>query len=195
MDDSNALLADQFGAGRDRAFAKLMRRHHDLVFGLCLRMLGHRQDAEDVTQETFSRLARYLDRWDRQRPLEPWLVTIAGNRCRTLLSRKRHHTSLTATEEPVTTVAIDRHDADLLAEEVQLAVNQLTRDQRQAFQMFHEQSMEYTEIAQRMDRPVGTIKTWVHRARLQLIESLRQRDVVDVRSRSSSPSTRFGGPR
>ncbi|TWU57484.1 RNA polymerase sigma factor [Rubripirellula reticaptiva] len=186
MDESNALLADQFGDSDENAFAKLMRRHHALVFQICLRMLGHRQDAEDATQETFSRLARYLDRWDRRRPLEPWLVTIAGNRCRTLMARKPYHTSLASSEEPATIVSTLQREADSLAEEVQLAIGQLADDPQRAFRMFHEHSMDYAQIADRMNRPIGTIKTWVHRSRLQLIESLREREVIDVRSRQTT---------
>ncbi|MGB7325957.1 MAG: sigma-70 family RNA polymerase sigma factor [Rubripirellula sp.] len=186
MDESNALLADRFGDSDEKAFAKLMRRHHELVFQICLRMLGHRQDAEDATQETFSRLARYLDRWDRRRPLEPWLVTIAGNRCRTLLARKRPHTSLAASEEPATIVSTLQRDADSLAEEVQLAICQLADDPQRAFRMFHEQAMDYAQIAERMNRPIGTIKTWVHRSRLQLIQSLKEREVIDVRDRPNA---------
>ena len=89
MSESNALLAEKFHQNDESAFARLVHRHHQLVFKVCLRILGHRQDAEDATQETFSRVARYLHRWDSSRPLEPWLVTIAGNRSRSLLAKKR----------------------------------------------------------------------------------------------------------
>ncbi len=182
MSESNALLADQFGRHDDRAFAKLMQRHYSLVFELCLRMLGHRQDAEDATQETFTRLASHLAQWDRRRPLEPWLATIAGNRCRTLLAKRRPHQSLATTLEPATTATIQQRDAQWLAEEVHRALDQLPIKQQTAFRMFHEQSMEYAEIAIALNRPLGTIKTWVHRTRMHLIDELGQREVVEVRS-------------
>ena len=59
MNESNALLAQKFRKNDQSAFARLVGRHHSLVFQVCLRILGHRQDAEDATQETFSRVARY----------------------------------------------------------------------------------------------------------------------------------------
>ena len=61
----------------------LVNRFRGQVFGLCYRMLGQRQDAEDAAQETFVRVLKNLHRWDPARPFEPWLLTIAGNRCRT----------------------------------------------------------------------------------------------------------------
>lgn len=178
MNESNALLARRFQQNDELAFSKLVGRHHSLVFRVCLRILGHRQDAEDATQETFSRLARYLHRWDSRRPLEPWLVAIAGNRCRTLLASKRAFQSLNASVEPVTVAAQQDHAAESLREELDLALRQLPDCQREAFRLFHEQSLSYAEIADRMNCPLGTVKTWVHRARAGILDHLRERDVV-----------------
>ncbi|WP_218933785.1 RNA polymerase sigma factor [Rubripirellula lacrimiformis] len=180
MDESNAALVEQFFACDEQAFDKLVGRHHSLVFRVCLRMLGHRQDAEDATQETFSRMARYLSRWDQRRPLEPWLVTIAGNRCRSLIAGKQRRHVFPLADDPATTSAAEQQNADQLAEEVGLALAQLPAEQRMAFELFHQQSMGYADIAAKMGRPVGTIKTWVHRTRNHLIESLCQREVLSA---------------
>ncbi len=185
MNDSNALLAQQFRQNDDRAFAELVGRHHSLVFQVCLKILGHRQDAEDATQETFSRVARYLDRWDSRRPLEPWLVAIAGNRCRTFLARKRVHQPLCAVIEPTTNEVGAERDADVLREELTLALAEIPECQRKAFELFHEQTLSYAEIAERLRCPVGTAKTWVHRARGKVIQRLQQREVVA--GRQSAP--------
>jgi RNA polymerase sigma-70 factor (ECF subfamily) len=182
MNESNALLVRQFRQNDESAFAKLVGRHHSLVFHVCLRILGHRQDAEDVTQETFSRVARYLHRWDSRRPLEPWLVAIAGNRCRTFLASRRVHQTLSPAVEPISNAVGAQHDADVLREELCLALAQIPACQRRAFELFHEQSLSYAEIAERLDCPIGTAKTWVHRARGKVIEQLRQRDVLGPHS-------------
>jgi RNA polymerase sigma-70 factor (ECF subfamily) len=181
MDESNALLAKQIGQHDPTAFATLFARYYSLVFNVCLRMLRHRQDAEDVTQETFSRVAKYLHRWDSRKPIEPWLIAIAGNRCRTHLSRKKSFQPLSSTAEPATDRSNQVRDAETLREEVNLALMTLPENQQRAFQLFHEQSLNYAEIADRLDCPVGTVKTWVHRARMKLIEQLRQRDVLPER--------------
>ena len=178
MNESNAALAEKFLQNDPAAFAKLFGRYHSLVFNCCLRILRHRQDAEDATQETFSRLARYIDRWDSKKPIEPWLIAIAGNRCRTQLSRRRPVQSLSSTVEPSTHQTTENQAAETLREEVTLAILQLPKNQRIAFQLFHEQSLSYEQIASRLDCPLGTVKTWVHRARANLLEQLCQREVV-----------------
>ena len=178
MNESNALLAQRFRQNDQTAFSKLVGRHQSLVFRVCLRILRHRQDAEDATQETFSRVAKYLDRWDSRRPLEPWLVAIAGNRSRTLLANKRSFQSLTASTEPASSEGLDQRNADHLREELQLALMRVPESHRQAFRLFHEESLSYAEIAEVLNCPLGTVKTWVHRARARIIDDLRDRDVV-----------------
>ena len=64
-------------------------------------MLGQREDAEDATQETFVRVAKNLHRWDPERKFEPWLLTIAGNRCRTRLSKRKRRPAHFPLEVPI----------------------------------------------------------------------------------------------
>lgn len=167
------------------SFESVVRDYQSMIFGLCLSLLGHRQDAEDMTQETFSRFYRYRKNWDPTRPLGPYLRTIAGNRCRTLLSRRgRKPQSLEATEEPRTVA--DDHDrrAECLREELKLALAELPEKQRRAFELFHVHAMPYAEIATTLGCPLGSVKTWVHRARTSLIEHLRSREVIAASKRS-----------
>lgn len=153
------------------------------VFGLCYRMLNHRQDAEDVTQESFVRALRSLARFDLTREFKPWLLAIAGNRCRTLLStRKQRPTSAVPVENvedmAPSAAAGTRH----LAEEVTLVLSRMREEYRQAFSLFHEEQLSYVEIGEALGCPVGTVKTWVHRARKELAAALIERGVVeDVR--------------
>lgn len=164
--------------GEQAAMRELVECHKALVFGLCLRMLGHRQDAEDITQEVFVRVFRSLSSWDPEREFKPWLLTIAGNRCRTLLaSRRKRHQSMDFAEEIPDRTPDDRA-ARSLAEELSLALSDLREEYRQSFLLFHEQELSYADIAAAMDVPVGTIKTWVHRARREIIERLQRRGVV-----------------
>ena len=72
----------------------------------------------------------------------------------------------------------DRRPADQLAEEVHLALADLRPEYSQAFLLFHNQELSYAEIAEAMDVPLGTIKTWVHRARRALIDHLRRRGAI-----------------
>ncbi|HEX5104888.1 MAG TPA: sigma factor-like helix-turn-helix DNA-binding protein, partial [Pirellulaceae bacterium] len=72
----------------------------------------------------------------------------------------------------------DHRPAQHLAEEVQLALATLRDEYRQAFVLFHEQELCYADIAAAMEVPLGTIKTWVHRARRELIDCLRKRGAI-----------------
>lgn len=143
----------------------LLARYQHRVFGLCFRMLGNRMDAEDATQETFIRVFRSLHHWDSSRDFVPWLFAIAGNRCRTLLSKRSRQPRSQLIEEMLDGETGQEPDGDL-AEEIQLALAELPENQRIAFVLFHEQQLSYIEIAETLSSPVGTIKTWIHRARL-----------------------------
>ncbi|MCA9136545.1 MAG: RNA polymerase sigma factor [Planctomycetales bacterium] len=180
--ESNAALARRIVDQDSGAFATLVDRYHDFVFRICFGILRHRQDAEDATQDTFSRVAKYLDRWDARRPFEPWLATVAGNRSRSQLSRRRSYAPLTAAAEPQTFSTPEAQAAAAMQEEVSLAMDNLPQRQRIAFELFHEQSMSYIQISKELDCPIGTVKTLVHRARTSLIEQLRQRDVLACRA-------------
>ena len=160
---------------------ELVDTYKNRVFGLCYRMLGQVQDAEDAAQETFVRVLKNLARWDASRDFEPWLLAIAGNRCRTAISKRMKRPAAQPLVESMEDVQPDPHEFHNLAEEVQLALDQLRPEYKQAFVLFHEQEMSYLEIAEVMDCPIGTVKTWVHRARRELIACLQRRQVVEER--------------
>lgn len=158
---------------------EIVERYQGQVFGLCYRMLGQRQDAEDAAQETFVRVLRNLHQWDPERDFEPWLLAIAGNRCRTALStRMRRPRNESLPEDNLPDRQGDIQAAEQLAEEVQLALQTLRDEYREAFVLFHEHERSYIEIGEILGCPVGTVKTWVHRARKELIGWLRRRQVI-----------------
>ncbi len=163
--------------GERLAVEALVERFQAEVFGLCTRLLHHRHDAEDVTQEVFIRVFRSLRRWDPSRPLRPWLMGIAVNRCRTWLARRARR------PEPVdylqdTVAGPEPDESAELLREVRDAVADLRAEYRTVFVLFHEQARPYEEIALTVGRPVGTVKTWLHRARLEILNRLRQRGMV-----------------
>src|SRR5688500_13219330 len=178
--------------GDQAAMMALVERFRGQVFGLCYRMLGQRQDAEDVAQETFVRVLKNLHRWDPARDFEPWLLAIAGNRCRTALSSRKRRPAggdlfLDQVPDDEPHHAAARH----LDEEVPLALAGVRDDYRQAFVLFHEHEMSYAEIAETMEVPLGTVKTWVHRARRELIDELRRRGAVPELRHTALPHTQL----
>jgi len=155
---------------------QFVERFEGMIFGLCLRMLGRRHDAEDVAQEVFLRAFRNLYRWDRQRPLRPWLLTIAANRCRTHLEERGRRPTPTDFQVDWLTDRPPRDDHDN-AEEIQQALATLRMKYQQCFVLFYQQELSVQEVAEVLDCPEGTIKTWLHRARKELAEYLRKRGI------------------
>ena len=175
MDDRE--LAERCLSGDQTAIREFVERFQGLVLGICLKQLRHREDAEDVAQQTFVRAVRHLRHWDPQRPLKPWVLTIAVNRCRTHVSQRNQ---LTRSFDP----AIDTPARDLrlgtldLAEELELALSKIRDDYRTCFILFYRQELSISCVAEIMQCPEGTVKTWLHRARRELAELLIERGAV-----------------
>ncbi len=162
--------------GDEAAMRQFVGRFQQVVFALCLKMLGHRQDAEDVTQETFLRVFRNLDRWDNQRPILPWLMAIAANRCRTARARR---VSRPAASPLLPDPPDRRPESDPeLGEELDQALGELREEYQTCFRLFYQQESSCAEIGEVMGVPEGTVKTWLHRARAELAEKLKRRGVL-----------------
>ncbi len=172
------VLVDRCLNGQESAFAELFRRYQGMVYGLCMRMLGQREEAEDATQETFVRVCRNLHQWDPQRAFEPWLMTIAGNRCRTRLASRKRRPNSVSLDHPIADQSYLESEAKYLAEEVATVVGTLKSELREAFLLCYRDGLAYQEIADRLDVPLGTVKTWVHRARKELVDRLRKRGTL-----------------
>jgi RNA polymerase sigma-70 factor (ECF subfamily) len=177
VSDDDAALVRRCLRGDPDAVRALVDRFQPEVFGLCVRLLHHRHDAEDVSQEVFLRVFRSLRRWDSGRPLRPWVMGIAVNRCRTWLAQRARRPEVvdylqdTAPGKPA-------DDSGELVVEIQAALAELRLEYRTVFVLFHEQGQPYEDIAAALERPVGTIKTWLQRARLEVLDRLRRRGMI-----------------
>ena len=170
-------LARRCLRGDPAAMRELVDRFQPDVFALCVRLLRHRQDAEDVAQETFLRVFRSLGRWDSTRPLRPWVLAIAVNRCRTCIGKRGR------LPDPIPYVddlqaRSDPEPPGELTRGVQAAVAELRVDYREVFVLFHEHGQSYEDIAGAVGRPVGTVKTWLHRARAAVLDHLHRSGLV-----------------
>ncbi|MCP4463926.1 MAG: sigma-70 family RNA polymerase sigma factor [Planctomycetaceae bacterium] len=179
MADDLKRLVTRCLAGQTSAQIDFVNRFQGPVFGFCMRMLRQWEDAEDCTQETMIRVMRNLHRWDPTRKFEPWLYTIAGNRCRTRISKRGKRPSSVTLEVPVEDRSQLYRDADLLNEEIEFVLEELRLQYRNAFTLFHRHELSYEEIGEMMGVPLGTVKTWVHRARRELVSGLAKRGVVE----------------
>ena len=163
--------------GDTDALRSLVEHYQGAVFGMCFRITRHRQDAEDITQEVMLRAIRSLRSWDRRRPLRPWILAIAANRCRTYLSRLPRRPVPAEKLSECTDERRTGPDGELAAE-LELALAHLRPEYRLVVVMYHEQQMEYAEISQAIARPIGTVKTWLHLARAEMAQYLARRPAM-----------------
>lgn len=186
---ADAALVRRCLTGDPAACRELVERFQGDVFAVCRRLLAHAHDAEDVAQEVFLRVFRSLRRWDATRPLRPWVLGITVNRCRTWVSRRGKGPELadylheTPDHRPT-------DDSAELRSEIRAAVDALRDEYREVFVLFHEQGQSYEEIAEVVGRPVGTVKTWLHRARFEVLERLRTRGLVPDEPAADTPPAR-----
>jgi RNA polymerase sigma factor (sigma-70 family) len=181
-------LPDRLARDLDGAFEDLVLVHQRLVFGLALRVVGDRADAEEVAQDTFERAYHALAGYPAERVaamrLRPWLARIALNLARNRLRRRPPPArsledgdgqalavAAPAAAEPAA-VAERGQERELLAG----LLAGLPRAYREAVVLRHVEGLAYAEVAEVLGRPVGTVKTHVHRGVRQLRVELERRE-------------------
>jgi RNA polymerase sigma-70 factor (ECF subfamily) len=174
-DDNEVELVNGCLAGDVACQREFVERFQGLIFGICQRMLAHRHDAEDVTQEVFLRAFRNLHRWDPERPLRPWLLTIVANCCRTYIEQRGRRPIPTDVQADWLPNRPQSRSSDA-AEEIQRAMANLRPEYQQCFALFYLQELSIEEVAEVLDCPKGTIKTWLHRARREMAMYFQQRE-------------------
>jgi RNA polymerase sigma-70 factor (ECF subfamily) len=168
-----ALLAAHL-RGDPRAFGELVSRHERRIYGLCLRILGNREDAEDAAQEAFLAALRKAASFRRAAAFSTWLYRIAVNAA-TDQARRRGRARLTALgldDAGLPTPGDDLGEAVASAVAVQTALTQVPEEFRIAVVLCDLYRVPYADAAQILEVPVGTVKSRVYRGRLALAERL-----------------------
>ena len=159
-------LMRRVASGDPAAFAALYDGHAARLFGLLIRLLPQRADAEDALQETFLHVWRHADRYDAARgSLEVWLQMIA--RSRGLDRRRRLHPGLPGPAKPEVGVPADPLRAledNETAGEVWQALARLPAEQGQALILAFFGGLTHEEVATRQEVPLGTAKTRIRLA-------------------------------
>ena len=176
--ESDVELVGRARTGDSAALDALVRRHRQSAYVFALQLLGNQDDALDVAQDALLRFVRSLDRFDTERPVRPWLLTIVRNVTRDLWrKRSRSEVQLPETVEGPDLLAqlVDPRanpDRDLRTNELRRRVwsgiARLPEKKREILVLrdFHDHS--YAEIAEILGIPMGTVMSRLHGARRQL---------------------------
>jgi RNA polymerase sigma-70 factor, ECF subfamily len=169
-----ALLAAHL-RGDPRAFGELVTRHERRIYGLCLRILGNREDAEDATQEAFLAALRRASSFRRAAAFSTWLYRIAVNAA-TDQARRRGRARLAALDPEDAGLAVapggELGEVVASAVAVQTALAQVPEEFRVAVVLCDLYRVPYADAAQILEVPVGTVKSRVFRGRLALADRL-----------------------
>ena len=174
--------------GHDAAYRELVRRYERPVFSLVYRMVRDRELAEDLAQETFVKALNAIESYRPEVKFSSWIFKIANNAAIDQLRRRELDTlSLDGSPHAETPEAIeatalqigDRQETALeeveareLGGEIETAIARLRPEYRSCILLRHVEGRPYEEIAEILGLPLGTVKTYIHRARNELRLSL-----------------------
>jgi len=170
--------------GREAAYRELIRRYQRPVFSLVYRMVRDRELAEDLAQETFIKVLNAIDSYRPEYKFSSWIFKIANNAAIDHLRRRSlktlsldgspHASSPDAIEATTLQIGdgaenqLDAVAARELGEQIEAAIGQLRPEYRSCIILRHVDGRPYEEIAEMLDLPLGTVKTYIHRARNEL---------------------------
>ncbi|NCW44971.1 MAG: sigma-70 family RNA polymerase sigma factor [Gemmatimonadaceae bacterium] len=174
--------------GRELAFRELVRRYERPVFSLVYRMVRDRETAEDLAQDAFVKVLNHIDKYSPEFKFSSWLFKIANNVAIDYLRRRRLDTvsldgspnATTAAEVEASTIelgadqesALEALEAKELGSAIERAIAKLRPEYRACIMLRHVEGRSYEEIAATLDLPLGTVKTYIHRARHELRKAL-----------------------
>jgi RNA polymerase sigma-70 factor (ECF subfamily) len=170
--------------GDGSAWEALVRLHQEPTFRLAYLLLGDPDEAEDVTQETFIRAFRALDRFDLSRPMRPWLLSIAAN-----LARNRRRSigrffgalqRLVHDEPKPSRAETNGHEQRWQSQALWAAVQRLGQSDQQIVYLRYFLDMSVDETAQSLGVPPGTVKSRLHRA-LGRLRSVIEREYPELK--------------
>lgn len=171
-------LVEDYLDGDVGAFRLLIERHHDALHRFLFRLMGNRQAAEDVFQDTFLQIHQSLESFDLSRTFKPWLFTIAANKARDALRRQQRRAAVSLSARPkddegdalvdLLQIDIPGPEVGLETQEqsrmVQRAIDELSPRLREILLLAYFQKLTYNQIAEQFGIPVGTVKSRLHAA-------------------------------
>ncbi len=181
VDDSDLALVSRTKAGDIEAFSELARRHERVVYNLAYRFMRDGTQAEDMAQETFLKAYRLLNGFRGDCSFSTWLYRVTCSVCLTELNRRRRRNEVELTPVYANASMTEPEEHTDTPELIRRCVTRLPERYAAIVTMYYLEEISYEEIAETMSIPMGTLKTWMHRARHQL------RKIVEKELKSHGP--------
>jgi RNA polymerase sigma-70 factor (ECF subfamily) len=179
--NDDARLIDEALAGQTVAFSQLVRKYQDRLFSTMVHVLGSTDDAQDVVQDAFVQAFLKLGTFQRTSAFYTWLFRIAHNTALSLHRKRRIVESVDQIKElgggepvdsgPGPTERLEKQER---ISQVQAALATLSDEHRTILVLREIENFEYDMIAEALDLPVGTVRSRLHRARVQLRDQLQR---------------------
>lgn len=172
---TDADLVSRVRRGDLEAYAELMARYRPRLGRYAFCLLGNREDAEEVLQDTFIRAHRALARGDEPERVGAWLFRILVNRCRSRRARREPFDRTPAGTAALEQASVEHPwERESWRDEIRHALQQLPADQREAFLLKHVEELSYEEIAEMTGAGTSALKMRVKRACERLRGLLRE---------------------
>jgi RNA polymerase sigma-70 factor (ECF subfamily) len=165
IDDAD--LNARFRAGDEAAVRDVYARYGGAMFAVAMAMLSNRELASECVQQAFVRAWRSSRTFDPDRELRPWLATITRRTAIDMYRRAARTRSVPQAEVDDTVIPLAFENTWEVFE-VRAALDQLPADEREVVRLSHFEGLPHTEIAERLQVPVGTVKSRSHRAHRRL---------------------------
>ena len=177
-------LIARFQDGDEQAYVELVNRYRNRLMTFVYRFVNDMEKAEDIVQDTLMKLYTHGHYYRNIAKFSTWIYTIAGNFAKTELRRKKRHKVTNLSQmgfddreyqlpsvEPETGERAQGHFAE---KKIQMAIQELPLHFRTVVILRDIQELSYEEISKIVDVPLGTVKSRINRARLQLQQSLKE---------------------
>ncbi|MDD5132380.1 MAG: sigma-70 family RNA polymerase sigma factor [bacterium] len=189
VDLDDIQLVERTQQGDQQAFSQLFAKYQKKVFNLCFRFVDDYEEARDLTQETFVRVYNGIKNFRREASFSTWLYCIASNTCKNKLRHWKTQPNLMSLDETfeteddeMTRQVEDKNDPTPLAkaetreiqDQVQTAIKTLSAEHREVIILRDIQGCSYEEIAATLGCNLGTVKSRLSRARLELKDLLKE---------------------
>jgi RNA polymerase sigma-70 factor (ECF subfamily) len=167
---SDIVLVRQCQSGHREAFSELVRRHQNLVFNVAFRYMRNKTAAEDMAQEAFLKAFRLLKGFRGDCSFATWMYRVTSTTCLSELSKKkrRNEVALEARNTELLVAKTPKPEDLDMKERIRRCVTRLPSHYATAITLYYLKEVSYDEIAQALEIPQGTLKTWMFRARRQL---------------------------